>query len=95
MVTKYGFNQSIESSRKRLTNQLWKLLPLKEENGSWEKQLDSVIIEIAGLNEIFKDSLDFLTLLSKLEGIRTVNNFENYRRTVFESITLFNEIYHE
>lgn len=94
-MTKYGFNQPINSSKKRLTNQLWKLLPLKEEDGNWEKQLDSVIVEIAGLHEIFKNSLDFLTLLSKLEGIRKIDKFEVYRRTIFESITLFNEIYHE
>ena len=38
---------------KRLTNQLWKLIPMREHEEDWLKQLDTVILEIAGLNEIF------------------------------------------
>lgn len=98
LATKYDYSFSssvIDGSRKRLINQLWKLLPLKEENGEWKKQLDNVLIEINGLNEIFRNQLSFLTLLSKLEGLRTVDTFETYRRTVFESINLLGELYHE
>ena len=36
----------------RLTNQLWKLIPMKEHEEDWQKQLDTVVLEIAGLNEI-------------------------------------------
>jgi hypothetical protein len=28
---------------------LWKLIPMRENNEDWEKQLNTVIIEIAGL----------------------------------------------
>jgi hypothetical protein len=38
---------------RRLTNQLWKLIPMREHEEDWLKQLDTVIVEIAGLNEIF------------------------------------------
>ena len=95
MTTKYGFDCNLDESRKRMTNQIWKLIPLWEENADWEKQLNSVIIEIAGLNEIFKGQVNFLTLLSKLEGMRIIKHFEPYRRYVFESITMFNDLYHE
>ena len=95
MTTKYGFDCDLDESRKRMTNQIWKLIPLWEENADWEKQLNSVIIEIAGLNEIFKGQVNFLTLLSKLEGMRVIKHFELYRRNVFESITMFNDLYHE
>jgi hypothetical protein len=37
----------------RLINQIWKLIPMREHEEDWKKQLDTVIIEIAGLNEIF------------------------------------------
>ena len=56
MNTKYEFEFSQEDVNKntiRLTNQLWKLIPMKENNEEWEKQLDTVILEICGLNEIF------------------------------------------
>mgnify|MGYP006967227410 CR=1 FL=1 len=36
----------------RLTNQVWKLIPMRENNEEWTKQLDTVILEISGLNEI-------------------------------------------
>ena len=57
-LTKYGFSISEEDVRinvKRLTNQLWKLIPMREHNEDWQKQLNTVLIEIAGLNEIFID----------------------------------------
>jgi hypothetical protein len=56
MITKYGFeiqNEVVEKQLIRLINQMWKLIPMKEHGENWEKQLDIVIIEIAGLNEIF------------------------------------------
>ena len=54
--TKYEFEFNQEDVNKniiRLTNQLWKLIPMREHNEEWEKQLDTVILEICGLNEIF------------------------------------------
>ena len=58
LITKYGFSVSEEDIRvvvKRLTNQLWKLIPMREHEEDWKKQLNTVLIEIAGLNEIFID----------------------------------------
>ena len=42
MKTKYGFeisNKIILADKKRLINQLWKVLPMNENNEDWEKQL--------------------------------------------------------
>ena len=95
LQSKYDFNFSKEVVKKdiyRLTNQLWKLIPMRENEEDWKKQLHTVIIEITGLNKIFVESLNFLVLLSKLEGISEEENFENYRKTVFESISLIQEL---
>ena len=95
--TKYDFNfelVDIKVNVRRLTNQLWKLIPMREHNEDWKKQLDTVIIEIAGLNEIFKGP-QFLQVLSKLEGLRVQDStFETYRRAVFESISLIQGLLH-
>ena len=92
METKYGFSFSEEEINKeiiRLTNQLWKLIPMRENNEDWDKQLETVIIDIAGKDEIFLHDSHFLQLLSKLEGLRIVDvDFANYRKTVFECINL-------
>ena len=92
ITTKYGFDVSSEVLEKtvlRLTNQMWKLIPMRENEEDWEKQLDTVILEIAGLNEIFIEDPQFLQLLSKLEGMKvTPTDFYLYRKTVFEAISL-------
>ena len=65
---------------------------MREHEENWTKQLDTVIIEIAGLNEIFIGP-QFLQLLTKLEGLKVQEtNFELYRKTVFESISLLQEL---
>ncbi len=95
METKYGYEFSKEELHKeivRLTNQLWKLIPMRENGEEWDKQLDTVIIDIAGKNEIFIHNSQFLQLLSKLEGLKVVDvEFNIYRKTVFECINLLNE----
>jgi len=95
MVDKYdiGFDDEvIAKDVQRLTNQLWKLIPMREHDEDWSKQLDTVIIEIAGLNEIFVGPV-FLQLLSKLEGLKVKEStFELYRKTIFESISLLQEL---
>ena len=56
LLNKYGIDipeEDVNKNVRRLTNQLWKLIPMREHNEDWPKQLDTVIIEIAGLNEIF------------------------------------------
>lgn len=84
--------ESIEYSISRLTNQLWKLIPMREHEENWRGQLNTVLLEIVGLNEIFI-SPSFLQLLSKLEGLNIVEtDFELYRKTVFESISLLQEL---
>ena len=65
---------------------------MREHEEDWQKQLDTVILEIVGLNEIFIGPL-FLQMLSKLEGLRvTETNFELYRKTVFECISILQEL---
>lgn len=96
-MTKYGIDMSIANVAvdiNRLTNQLWKLIPMRENEENWQNHLETVIVELIGLNEIFNFDERFLILLSKLEGIRIGDiEFFIYRKTVFESISLLREIY--
>lgn len=91
LLNKYDLNISEEDFNKnvqRLTNQLWKLIPMREHEEDWKRQLETVKIEIIGLNELFVGSI-FLQLLSKLEALSVVElDFDSYRKTVFECISL-------
>jgi hypothetical protein len=56
LLSKYDIEfsyESFETNVTRLTNQLWKLIPMREHGEDWGKQLDTVILEIAGLGKIF------------------------------------------
>lgn len=96
LVTKTGINipkENIDINIARLTNQIWKLLPMRENKEDWERQLNTVLIEIAGLAEIFRSIPQFLQLWSKLEGLKIVGpDFEIYRKTVFETLSLLSSI---
>ena len=66
---------------------------MRENNEDWHKQLDTMIIEVVGLKEIFVSSPLFLQILIKLEGLKTVDiEFDLYRKAVFEAINLLQEL---
>lgn len=91
LLNKYNIDFSevdIVCNNRRLTNQLWKLIPMRENGEDYEKQLDTVILEFVGLNELFVGPI-YLQILSKLEGLRVKEtSFEFYRKTIFECISL-------
>ncbi len=97
-MDKYNINfpmSTIDQYMKRLINQLWKLIPMRENEEDWLSQLNTVIIELTGLGEIFNDS-QYLILLSKLEGLKNIEiEFPIYRKTVFEAITLLRGLHIE
>ena len=65
---------------------------MRENEEDWQKQLDTVLLEIVGLNEIFVGPI-FLPLISKLEGLKVQEtSFDLYRKTVFECINILQSI---
>ena len=101
IVNKYKSNipnNILHSDFLRLMNQLWKLIPMRENGENWERQLSMVTIEIAGLGELFGNYLDFTILLSKLEGLLIEKDnidFLDYRKTIFDSINLLKRLENE
>lgn len=89
-------NDSIQENLKRITNQIYKLLPLREENLDWVSPLNTIIIELAGMDKLLGSQHDTLfPLLCKLEGLRILNlpeDFLMFRRTVFECLSLCDKL---
>lgn len=84
-----------EQDLRRLINQLWKLIPMRENKENWIEHLDIVIEEISGLVEIYRSKPEGLALLSKLEGLTSEvcdDNFMLYRKTVFKCIDLLAQV---
>lgn len=98
MLTKYKNevkNNAIDKNLCRLTGQIYKLLPYREEGIDWEKPLRTILEEISGMGSLFEDYLDFnsvlLTLQCKLEGLflkKEETDFEEFRCTIFDCINL-------
>lgn len=99
MIIKYNADidiSAIKINLKRLTNQIYKLLPTWEEGLDWQKPLITIIEEFAGMDKLFVDHQDILfKLLCKLEGLTIFmneNDFFDFRRTVFECLSLVSSL---
>lgn len=95
MVLKYGIDidsDAVISILKKITNQIYKLLPMREEGGDWQKPLETVIEELAGMDRMLDNNHEiYANLLFKLEGLFLLNeekDFPLYRRIIFECLSL-------
>lgn len=98
MVLKYDIeidNSAIEVNLKRITNQIYKLLPVREEGGDWETPLQNLIYEIIGMKILWVDQPKLFSLLCKMESLLTLkeeDQFFIFRRLIFECLSLLGEI---
>lgn len=99
MCLKYDIeieNEVIIKNLKKIINQIYKLLPNREEGIDWETPLNTIMEELAGMDRLFVGQHEiFFPLLCKLEGLFTLkdeNQFFDYRRTIFECLGLVNNI---
>lgn len=97
MVIKYNIeidNEAVVKELKKITNLIYKLLPSREENIDWEKPLETIIEELAGMDRLLVDQHEILfPLLSKLEGLfilTETKDFGLFRRTIFECLSMMN-----
>lgn len=101
--TKYGNEDKdvIVNNIKRLIGQVYRLLPLREENLDWQKPLETIIVELKGMRRIIdeeQNKITFFSLICKLEGLFSLTSdlqFQLYRRTIFEIIGLLNRVQEE
>lgn len=102
MILKYNLEieeNAIKANLKRITNQIYKLLPNREEGVDWETPLTTIMEELAGMDRLFTDQQESLfSILCKLEGLFILTDekdFFLYRRTIFECLSLMNSIMQE
>ena len=87
---------AIQFNLRRIINQVYKLLPMREEKRDWEKPLSTLIEQLSGMKRLVdgQDDLFFL-ILCKMEGLFSLNRQEDmitYRRTIFECLSLLNSL---
>ena len=101
MILKYNIDidkDAIYASIKKLTNQIYKLLPNREEDIDWQTPLSTVIEELGGMSRLLENHEILFTLLCKLEGLYIYTeeeDFSKYRRTIFECLNILSSIKNE
>ena len=103
MLLKYNIDIDVNSISHRLQNlinQIYKLLPNREQGFDWQKPLQTIMEELAGIQRLMNCGYSdiFFPLLSKLEGLYTLtekDDFLCYRRTIFECLGLMNDLQRE
>lgn len=87
---------AIKVNLKRLTNQIYKLLPTWEEGLDWRKPLITIVEEFSGMHNLLTDHQNILfKLLCKLEGLYIFSkdeDFFDFRRTIFECLGLVSDL---
>ena len=98
MVLKYDIefdSDSVKKNLDRITNQIFKLLPSREEGGDWETPLQNLIYEIIGMKALWIDQPDLFSLLCRLEALLTLTDedeFLVFRKLIFECLGLIGQI---
>ena len=89
-------SQSIENNLKRIINQVYKLLPLREQHQDWQKPLETIIEQLTGMSDVLvKEEELFFSILCKMKGLFSLNDESDmviYRRTILEILSLLNTL---
>lgn len=89
-------DETLSNTLTRIINQIYKLLPNREEGLDWIKPLDTITEELAGMSDLIPNQQEkFFQLLCKLKGLKSLpadEDFQLYRRIIFECLSLLNEM---
>ena len=88
-------NEAILKNIDRITNQIFKLLPSREENLDWQTPLQNLITEISGMSILLQDHTDLFPLLCKLQALTLLtkeDDFIIFRKVIFECLGLCNDL---
>jgi len=79
-----------EGYKNKLINNVFKMLGLREDHKDWMSHLDTVIIELYGLQKRHP-SINLWQLIGKLAAAKFLS-FTYYRKTVFECISIIEKL---
>lgn len=78
--------QTFNGYLNKLKSKLYGVLCERQKGGEWEKFLDTIIIELRGM-EVQLDSINYWKLLAKLQALRYLS-YQYFRKTIFECLNL-------
>ena len=95
MISVYGEipNTALKSNISDLINQVFKLLPYKEQNhANLDQAFTALLFRMGGMADLFEQEPRWVTLLSFLEAARKENDFRMYRKSILDVCSILSEI---
>lgn len=95
MDYKYGTlpQHQIKQQKEYLQKSIFQMLPFREENYEFlDARFVSLLQQLDGLNRLFNEQPVILTIMSLLESARYEDNFEKYRKAIFDATSLVDKI---
>lgn len=95
MDYKYGTltSEQIHAEKEKLKDAIFILLPYKESNYELlDKYFESLLFRINGLNNLFLNQPEIITLMSLLEAARHEESFMKYRKAILDATALVDSI---
>lgn len=89
--TKYHGRIDLDVYKEYTVKNIFKALPLKEEGKDWRKYLDGLLIELNGM-EILLTEVNLMAVIAKLEGLKSVEEHDLFRKVIFDCIDLVKKI---
>ena len=95
MHSKYGDIPQIQihNEKQKLQSAIFICLPYKESNYPLlDEYFDALLFRLNGLNQLFMNQTEVLTLMSLLEAARHESSFKKYRKAILDATALVDAI---
>lgn len=95
MKSTYGDipNAALKNNISDLINQVFKLLPYKEqENENLDKLFTTLLFRMSGMANLFQSEPRWVTLLSFIEAARNEKDFKMYRKSILDACSILSDI---
>ena len=95
MNYKYGTipSSQVHAEKENLKKSIFILLPYKESQYELlDKYFESLLFRINGLNNLFMNQPEIVTLMSLLEAARYETSFVKYRKAILDATSLVDSI---
>lgn len=84
-------NEFFNGYKNKLKDRLFgSVLCEREKDGEWEKSLDTIIVELMGLEDEY-ESINYQALMLKLHSLKYLS-FPYFRKTIFECMNLVGKL---
>lgn len=85
--------KALKSNFVDIINQIYKLLPLKENNDpELSYHFTTLLFRIRGMSVLFPNESKWITILALIEGAKNEKDFKLYRKAILDSCSIVKQL---